>query len=67
MNALIYIVDDEPTVCGVTRRMLEQAGYTVQTMHTARRLLPRCVPNRRIWCCWMSPYRMGMVWISAGN
>ena len=47
MNALIYIVDDEPTVCGVTRRMLEQAGYTVQTMHTARRLLPRCVPNRR--------------------
>jgi len=35
MSALIYVVDDEPTVCDVTRRMLERAGYTVQTMRTS--------------------------------
>lgn len=34
MSGLIYLVDDEPAVCEVTRRMLERAGYTVETMDT---------------------------------
>lgn len=36
MRGLIYLVDDEPAVCEVTRRMLERAGYTVETMGTQR-------------------------------
>lgn len=32
MGALIYVVDDEPLVCDLARRMLERAGYCVRTM-----------------------------------
>lgn len=32
MSTLIYVVDDEPLVCDLTRRMLERAGYRVQLM-----------------------------------
>lgn len=32
MGALIYVVDDKPLVCNLTRRMLERAGYRVRTM-----------------------------------
>lgn len=32
MSGVIYVVDDDPAIRDVTRRMLERFGYTVQTM-----------------------------------
>jgi CheY-like chemotaxis protein len=38
---LILVVEDDPTIQGITRRMLQMAGYTVLTADTAIDALQR--------------------------
>jgi CheY-like chemotaxis protein len=44
--ATILVVDDEPLVCQVTCRMLQEAGYTVEGVYSARAALSFLGPDR---------------------
>ena len=40
-NATVFIVDDDPTFLGAIKRLLDSAGYLVETFESAQELLQR--------------------------
>jgi CheY-like chemotaxis protein len=46
MPATILVVDDEPMVCSVTCRMLEEAGYLAEGVYSGRAALSFLGPTR---------------------
>ena len=44
-GAMVFVVDDDPSVCGALRRLLGVQGYSVQTFQSAEAFLARNDPQ----------------------
>jgi len=53
---IVYVVDDDPSVCAATKRVLASAGYQVQTFHNTTELFAHGRPE--VPCCLLLDLQM---------